>query len=444
MSGRMTEGSIRGHILRYALPLVLSNYFQLTYNAVDSIILGRTLGAEALAASGSAGPLMNFLILAISGLCIGASVILSENYGAGDMQGVRRAFRALLRLGLILALSVTVLTELLLPVILSWLRVSGSVQALSVTYLRFLLLGIPVTFLYNACASLLKSMGNAKLPLFALMISSCGNIVLDLVMIRLLGMGIAGAAVATVCAQCLSLALVGGWIMKRPDLRWNVREKGPGRDISLKILRDGGITALQQACQPVGKLMIQSQVNGLGVVGMAAFSAVGRMDDYACIPEQNLGSAAMVFLAQNRGGGQKQRLREGFMTALRLEALYGVMISLALFFLREGVMRLFVTDAEVIRAGSDYMALMAWFYLLPAMTNLCQGFFRGMHRMRVTLWGTICQITVRVIMTYILVPVCGLKGIAWASALGWILMLAWEVPMVIRSLRRLGGKADSR
>ena len=209
------------------------------------------------------------------------------------------------------------------------------------------------------------------------------------------------------------------------------------RELLRRTWQYGGVTALQQSCQPIGKLLIQGAVNSLGVDAMACFSAVGRMDDYACMPAQTISSAITTFMAQNRGAGKTERVRAGFLTGMKLEAAYGILIGLVTFFVRFPVMGLFVDAAQtaVIREGAAYLMWMSLFYFLPSMTNGVQGYFRGMGRMRMTLWGTITQISFRVLFVYLLTPSMGIPGVAFASALGWVCMLMLEVPFVVRGLR---------
>ena len=434
---RMTEGSIPGHLLRFGLPLLLSNMFQLTYNAVDSMILGRMVGEEALAAAGTAGPLMNLLVLAISGLCIGAGVIMSEFYGGKDMGGLRRELAVLLKTGGGGAAAIALAAELLLPWFLNLLRVPEELHSAAGIYLRWILPGIPALFAINALSTCIKSMGNAMAPLMILAGGSIVNMILDYVLVKL-GLGIQGAAAATLISQYLTAAALYLYLrIRMPQARPEKGEWKTDRALLARTLRDGGITALQQACQPIGKLMIQGAVNGLGVSAMAAFNAVTRMDDYACLPEQNLAASVTTFLAQNRGAGKKDRVRGGFRTGLAMEAVYGISVGLIVFLARTAVMGLFVDPSrtEVMDMGRAYLTYMAMFYILPAMTNLCQGFFRGMGRMQVTLWATLTQISIRVAVVLLMVSGSGLNAVAFGSAAGWLVMLAWEVPLLVRTMR---------
>lgn len=435
---KMTEGSIPGRLLGYAWPLVASNLFQLTYNAVDSVVVGQAVGKEALAAVGTSAPVTNLLVLGISGLCVGAGVIMSELFGKGNEKMLRRELATTMVSGGVLSVVLMVLGMAFAPLILRLLMVPDSVLPVSAAYLRIIFAGVPFTFLYNAMSYALRSVGDARTPLMFLVFSSILNGVLDVVLVWGLKLGVQASAAATVISQLLSALLCILYVRVRfPLLRIRRDEWKMDRELLRRTWQYGGVTALQQSCQPIGKLLIQGAVNSLGVDAMACFSAVGRMDDYACMPAQTISSAITTFMAQNRGAGKTERVRAGFLTGMKLEAAYGILIGLVTFFVRFPVMGLFVDAAQtaVIREGAAYLMWMSLFYFLPSMTNGVQGYFRGMGRMRMTLWGTITQISFRVLFVYLLTPSMGIPGVAFASALGWVCMLMLEVPFVVRGLR---------
>lgn len=438
----MTTGDARGHLWRYALPLMLGNWLQLAYNAVDSIIAGRFIGREALAAEGVAGPVMNLVILAITGLCLGAGVLMSEAFGAKDREGLRSTLATTLLFGAVLCTAVAALGAAAAPLLLRGLAVPQEIFPVTVLYLRVTFLGAPFTFFYNALAAGFKSVGDAKTPLKFLAFSALLNAGLDLVLIGGLGFGILCSALTTVAAEAASAALAGWYLVRRmPALcpapgQWRIDAKRLGR-----VLRYGSVTALQQAVQPIGKVLIQGQVNALGVAAIAAFNAVTRVDDFAFTPEQSIAQAITTYIAQNRGGNRRERIRPGFAAGLRLEAGYWLLVGSLTLALRRPILSLFVAGegaAEVTALGRRYLGLMAAFYLLPAMTNGFQGFYRGMGRMKTTLLGTFVQTSLRVAFTVLLAPRIGLPGIALACAAGWTAMLAFEVPYYFYCCRRLG------
>lgn len=435
----MTSGNIGRHLIRYAIPLVLGNLFQLSYHFFDAMIAGRWIGQQALAAEGAAGPVMNVLILGISGLSIGAGVLMSEFFGAGNMAKLKKELATVLVFGLMFSVSATVLGIALTHPLLRALKVPEEIFDMTATYLRIVFLGVPFTYFYNALSSALKSVGDSKTPLKFLMFSSLLNAALDVVLIGLMGFGIVCSAVTTVVAEGVSAALCMVYILRRvPEIAPEKKDWQPDKHLLAQTLKYGSVTALQQSCQPIGKLLIQGCVNGLGVEVMAAFNAVNRVDDFAFTPEQSISHAMTVFIAQNRGkaeadAGQQsaRRIRRGFYTGMALEAAYWVLICSAVLLLKRPLMSLFVkapASTGVIDTGVTYLGVMAFFYLFPAMTNGMQGYFRGCARMKVTLLGTLIQTSIRVLATYTLAPRLGMVGIAFACAMGWSAMLLFEIP----------------
>ena len=427
----MTEGSITKHLVDYSIPLILGNMFQLTYNAVDSIIAGRFIGKEALAAEGTASPVMNIVILGISGICMGASVLMSEFYGAGQKEKLKREMSTTVIFGCYFSVIIAILGGIFSKSLLGALGVPDEILGKAASYLSVIFLGAPFTYFYNAVSAALKSVGDSKTPLKFLAFSSILNAVLDLIFIGGLGFGIVCSAVTTVVAEAASAVLCIIYVYRKiPMLQLRRGEFTMDRQLLRQTLRYGSITALQQSCQPIGKLLIQGAVNPLGVDMIAAFNAVNRIDDYAFTPEQSISHGITTFVAQNRGAGRKERIRKGFRRGLMLEACYWVFICITITLFRRPLMGLFVTAGNegIVALGSSYLGLMALFYVFPAFTNGIQGFFRGMGNMTVTLLGTFVQTSLRVVFVYLLTPGIGLLGVAYACAIGWSVMLLVEVP----------------
>lgn len=440
----MTEGSPHSHLWRYALPLLLGNWLQLAYNAVDSIIAGRFIGKNALAAEGIASPVMNLVILAITGLCIGAGVLMSEYFGGKEWEQLRQSTATMLLCGTGVSVVAAVLCMAGTPGILKWMAVPEEIYDITVIYLRIIFLGMPFTFLYNALAAGLKSVGDSKTPLKFLAFSAILNAVLDLIFLGMFGFGIACSAVTTVAAEAFSAVLACCYMLRNVKELWPCREQWKiDRRMLKRILSYGGPTAFQQAVQPIGKVLIQGQVNALGVSTIAAFHAVTRVDDFACIPEQGIASSISTYIAQNRGAEKYDRIRKGFRAGIRLEVCYWLLIGTAAAVFRTPVTALFVTGEgadEVIHLGSRYLMNMSVFYLWPALTNGFQGFYRGMGKMYTTILGTVIQISIRTLCTYLLAPSVGITGIAFACVIGWSVMLMFEIPYYFVTCRKILGK----
>lgn len=435
----MTNGSALRHLWCYALPLMLSNWFQMGYNAVDSMIAGRFIGKDALAATGIASPVMNLVILSVAGLCLGAGILMSEMFGAHDFVSLRRQCSTTLVSGLFLSLLATGLGIAFTYPIMKALAVPEELLASTGIYLRITFLGTPFTFLYNAVSAVLKSIGDSKTPLKFLMFSSLLNAVLDIIFIGGLHFGIVCSATTTVIAEVCSSVLVLLYFTRRvPDLCPKKGEWVIDFPMLKNTLRFGGVAALQQSVQPIGKLLIQGQVNALGIDVIAAYNAVTRIDAFALTPEQSIAQAITTYIAQNRGAKKAGRIRHGFLLGMAMEFSYFLLIGTLTLVFRFPLMTLFVTGedaASVIAIGTGYLLFMSFFYLWPGMTNGVQGFFRGIGRLKITLIGTFLQTSVRVIMTYVLAPPLGIIGIALACVLGWTLMLLVELPLCLRTLR---------
>ena len=434
----MTEGGITRHLIDYSVPLILGNMFQLTYNAVDSIIAGRFIGKEALAAEGTASPVMNIIILGISGICIGASVLMSEFFGAGQREKLKREMSTTVIFGCYFSVAVALVGAFFSQPLLSALGVPEEILGRASSYLSVIFLGAPFTYFYNAVSAALKSVGDSRTPLKFLAFSSILNAVLDLIFIGGLGFGIICSAVTTVVAEAASAILCITYVYRKiPMLQLRRGEFTMDRQLLAQTLRYGSITALQQSCQPIGKLLIQGAVNPLGVDMIAAFNAVNRIDDYAFTPEQSISQGITTFVAQNRGAGRYERIRRGFRRGLMLEVCYWVFICAVTTLFRRPLMGLFVTAGNegIVALGGSYLGLMALFYVFPAFTNGIQGFFRGMGNMSVTLLGTFVQTSLRVLFVYILTPRIGITGVAYACAVGWSVMLLVEVPYYVWFVR---------
>jgi len=438
MISDFTQGGITGPLLSYTLPLILGNLFQLGYHAVDSIVIGRFSGDGALAAVGTADPVMNLFILGISGVCMGASVLMSNFFGSHDLDSLRKEMGTSLLLGSLFSIAVLILGLFGSETILRLMETPADVFQEANTYLRLILLGMPFTCVYQIYAASLRSVGDAQTPVFFLAVSSVLNGLLDVVFVGGFQMGAFGAGLATDIAESASALACVIYVRQRvPVLRLSAADLRLDRALLRKTLRYGSATAFQQCSQPIGKLFIQRMVNTLGVSAMAAFNIVGKIEDFALVPERSISNAMMTFTAQNDGAGHQERVKKGLARGLALELSYAVFIFAVIFLFHRPFLILFNEEPAVIEEGARYFSVMAFFYGLPALTNGMQGFFRGVKHMWVTLAGTLTQISVRVLFTFLLVPRMGLTGIAYACAIGWIAMLCLDGLYYIHLRKRL-------
>ena len=435
----MTEGSIPRHLLRYSIPAILGDLFQVTYNTVDSVIVGRYAGAGALAAVGVASPLMSIAMFFIIGMGIGASVLMSEFYGAGDARALRREFATTLAMGMAFSAAVALGLYILAGPLLRLVRTPQAILPDTVNYLRIVALGMIVTSLYNILAATSKSIGDTFTPLICLVAGSLANVGLDLWFVAGLGWGVAGAAWATVISQGCASALCAA-LLKRNEPILFASRKDFAVDGALlrRTVRYSAPSAMQQAGVYVGKLLVQSAVNPLGVSAIAAFNAVNRIDDYALIPERDIASGETVLVAQNHGAGKPERMRAGFRAAMLLETAYGLIVSVAVFALAEPLMRLFVAkeETEVVRLGVRYLRLMGFFYFMPGITNGLQGYMRAIGKLNLTMYVTYSQMFTRAAFTWLLIGRLGLDAVPLACAAGWLLMMVWEVGLMVKWHKR--------
>jgi putative MATE family efflux protein len=436
MKGNMTQGNIPNQIIGFAIPMILGNLFQLTYNAVDSIIVGRYAGEAELAAIGTANPIMNIVIFFIIGICLGASILMSEFFGAGDIAKLKREISTTMIAGILFTIVITLVGFISTPLILKLIQTPYEIIGMSSNYLRIIFCGLIFTFLYNVYASTLRSIGDSKTPIYFLIISSVLNGCLDMVFVAGMGMGVEGAGLATVIAEAVSCILCIVYVNKKvPLLRMKKAEFVFDKSLIGRTVNYSWATAMQQTVLQLGKVFIQGAVNPLGVDSIAAFNAVSRVDDFAFTPQQSIAQAMTVFIAQNRGACKEERIKEGFKKTLYIELGYWFILMIVVLVGAKSMMSLFVTNSasNVVALGSTYLKYMAFFYLLPAFTNWLQGYFRGMGNMKVTFYSTSIQMFFRVVFAYMFIRFVGFTGIAYACFGGWIAMILYEVPVYLKS-----------
>ena len=439
MTKDLTTGKIMPILVNFTVPLVLGNLFQLTYNAVDSIIVGHFVGKEALAAVGICNPVSTLMILFLNGLCMGASILMGIQYGAKDYETLHRQISTTLLSGAVFSFFLTLVCVIFAVPILLLLQVDPSIMDMTVQYLRIIFLGLMFTFLYNFFSSTLRALGDSASPLYFLIISAILNIFGDLFFVIVLKAGSNGCAISTVLSEALCCLFCIIYIQKKvPILRlgkkWLVFDAG----LLKKTIAYGWASAMQQATVQMGKIVIQALVNTMGVSVAAAFAVVNRIDDFAITPEQNIAHAMTALMAQNKGAGKNDRMREGFRCGMILELVYGAAVMLICLGFARPLMSLFVKDEEVIGHGVVYLHLIAVMYILPAITNSLQGFFRGIGDLKVTLMSSFTNMTVRVIAA---APMgllwnFGIEALPYSYLAGWIAMLLVETPLMLRIYRK--------
>lgn len=439
MTKDLTTGKIMPILVNFTVPLVLGNLFQLTYNAVDSIIVGHFVGKEALAAVGICNPVSTLMILFLNGLCMGASILMGIQYGAKDYETLHRQISTTLLSGAVFSFFLTLVCVIFAVPILLLLQVDPSIMDMTVQYLRIIFLGLMFTFLYNFFSSTLRALGDSASPLYFLIISAILNIFGDLFFVIVLKAGSNGCAISTVLSEALCCLFCIIYIQKKvPILRLGKKWLVFDARLLKKTIAYGWASAMQQATVQMGKIAIQALVNTMGVSVAAAFAVVNRIDDFAITPEQNIAHAMTALMAQNKGAGKNDRMREGFRCGMILELVYGAAVMLICLGFARPLMSLFVKDEEVIGHGVVYLHLIAVMYFLPAITNSLQGFFRGIGDLKVTLMSSFTNMTVRVIAAapMVLLWNFGIEALPYSYLAGWIAMLLVETPLMLRIYRK--------
>ena len=448
MTTDMTEGKIIPQLTGFTVPLILGNLFQLTYNAADSVIVGKFVGDDALAAVGTAGPVMNMVILFISGMCMGAGILMSTQYGAKKYAQLERQVSTAMIGGLGFSAAVTVLLLVFAHPLLVLLQVPQDIIGSAAVYLRIIFGGLIFTFIYNFFSNTLRALGDSRAPLIFLIISAALNVVLDLFFVLVLEWGVPGSALATVLSEALCCLFCLGYIKKKVPLlclgkKWKVFDRAVlGRTFSYGIT-----SALQQMCVQLGKICVQTIVNVQGVAFIAAFTAINRVDDFAMTPQQNIAHASTTFMAQNRGAGKIRRMKQGFYCTILLETIYTAVVLALVFLFSRQIMELFVGNdsEEVVTLGISYLELIAFMYVMPEATNIIQGFFRGLGDLKVTLVSTILNMSSRFLSAWVMIHIMhgGFDRLAWANFFGWVAMLAFQIPMIVCRWKKVFSEGEN-
>ena len=413
-------------MLRFAVPMILGNLLQQCYNIADTLIVGKFLGAEALAAVGSAFSLMTFLTSILLGLAMGSGTVFSIRFGQKNTHALREVILA----SFTLLGAITVILNVLIFIGIDWiiwaLRTPANLVEMMREYLLVIFAGMVGIFLYNFFASLLRSLGNSVIPLVFLAVSACINIGLDLWFVAGLNLGVAGAAKATVISQYVSgIGIAVYTKIKFPGLL----KKDETVRLRVSRVREitgfSAMTCLQQSIMNLGILAVQGLVNSFGTTIMAAFAAAVKIDAFAYLPVQDFGNAFSIFVAQNFGAKRMDRIKTGIRVAVFTSLTFGLFISLCVFVLAKPLMSLFIDAGEtaVIAEGVRYLRIEGSFYFLIGGLFLLYGLYRAIGKPGMSVILTIVSLGTRVALSYTLsaIPAFGVAGIWWSVPIGWLL-----------------------
>ena len=425
MQKQLTRGPVMPTMLRFAVPMILGDLLQQCYNIADTLIVGRFIGTGALAAVGSAFTLMTFLTSILLGLAMGSGTVFSIKFGQKDdaalKEGVLASFVLLAAVTAVLTAAVYIGFD----GILCFLRIPAELDSMMRSYLRIVFVGLAATFLYNYFAPLLRALGNSVVPLVFLGVSAGLNIALDLWFVCGLDWGVAGAAAATVLAQYVSGVGIAvytwcGFPLLREACRAKLR---PAR--VKEIASFSALTCVQQSVMNLGILAVQGLVNSFGTIVMAAFAAAVKIDAFAYLPVQDFGNAFSIFLAQNYGAQEKDRLKQGMRGAFAAAAVFSVAVSCVVYAFAAPLMRIFIDADEtaVIAEGVRYLHIEGAFYLGIGWLFLLYGLYRAVGRPGMSVVLTVISLGTRVVLAYALsaLPAIGVVGIWWSVPIGWFL-----------------------
>ncbi len=424
MERYLTKGSIGKSILLFSIPMILGNLLQQFYNVVDTYIVGKYIGSEALAAVGSSYTLMTFLTSILIGLCMGSGILFSMYFGAKKYEKMKISFFvSFVSIG-ILSIVLEILCFILLKYILIWLQIPKGIYLQTYQYLQIIFIGIFFTFIYNYFASMLRALGNSKVPLFFLGIAALVNVVLDIVFVLYFHLGVSGAAFATIISQAISgLGLAFYVLFFKKDILPERKHFLFDKQIFKKLKDYSLMTCLQQGIMNFGILMIQGLVNSFGIAVMSAFSAAVKIDSFAYMPVQDFGNAFSTFVAQNKGAKQEKRIQQGLKVASIMALIFCIFISLGVCLYSKELMMLFISKKQmnIIQIGMTYLKTEGSFYIGIGCLFLLYGYYRGVGKMKMSLILTIVSLGTRVVLAYILAPLFGVEMIWWAIVIGWLL-----------------------
>lgn len=424
-------------ILLFSLPIMAGNLLQQLYNTADSVIVGQFVSQEALGAVGTCAPLTILFIALALGLSTGASILVSQLYGARQLEEMRKSVSTALILLTILGVIMTVLGVLVAKPLLKYaLSVPDSVLDMAALYLRIYALGLVFQFVYNIVAAILRSVGDSRATLYFLLISSLVNIVLDLIFVAVFHWNVAGAAVATVISQgCSAVVSVIYMFRKYEMLRFRRGEFLFSSDYCLTTLKLGIPVALQQCVISMGQLFVQRLVNHYGTNMMSAFTAANRMENYVMIPIFGFNAGLNVYVGQNVGAGNPERVRRGFRQTVAMSAVFCVILSLVMLTLGGQIVRIFGISGEALDLGRQYVRCEAPFFIVFAVYQVAAATLQGAGDVSFATFCTLESLVVRIVLSYILAYYTPMSY----TAIWWSMFIGWGVALIPAYIRYFSG-----
>ncbi|AJP11844.1 TPA: MATE family efflux transporter [Clostridioides difficile] len=421
----LTTGHEGKSIFFFAMPMLIGSLFQQLYNTADSIIVGRFIGKEAMAAVSGANPIMFLLVAALMGVSLGFSILVSQFYGSGDLKKVKATIDTTYILLFIGSILISILGIVFGGPMLKLMNTPESIFAQSKLYLTIIFSGILFSAGYNSVSAILRGLGDSVTPLYFLIIATILNIVLDLTFIVVLRMGVEGVALATIMAQAVSFIISIIYLNKRHEV---LKFKIKGIVYDNKIFKDGlrlGLpSGVQQMLFSIGNMALQFLVNSYGTSAMAAFGAGLRIENFISLPIMNLGSAVSTFVAQNIGAGENERVKKGIRESIKMTLVLAVTVIALILLFRENLIALFNTDKDVIKIGSSYLFIIGPFFLFIGTSFVLSSAMKGAGDSMFALISSIVSLWLgRLPASYMLSKFFGTDGIWMGIPFGWTLGL---------------------
>lgn len=439
MTNTMTEGNPLKLILKFALPLLLGNLLQQTYNMVDAAIVGRYLGTDALAGVGASSS-VQFLVMGFCiGICLGFAIPVAQRFGADDHKAMREYIFQGAMLAAGIAAVCTILCAVLCSNILHLLSTPDNIYDNAYAYLFVLFLGIPFNILYNYQASILRAVGNSKTPFFFLAFSTVLNIALDLLCIIVFQWGCQGAAIATISAQAVSGSCCFFYIVKKYDfLHPRKEEMHMDGHKTGTLLAMGLPMGLQFSITAIGSMVMQSANNSLGSVYVSGFTAGARIKQFAMCPFDAIASAVSTFCGQNLGAGKYDRIKQGIRNGAMVGISYGAFIGLILIFFGRTMSLLFIssTEAAVLDASAKYLRCMGYFFWALGILNVFRMSTQGLGYSGRAVYGGAIEMIARIIVSVFFVPIYGYTAICFADQCAWVSACIYIVPTCLFCLKK--------
>ena len=420
----MTEGNIWMHMLRFSIPMAIGLLFQQLYNTVDTLVVGQFVGQQAQAAVGSTGPIINTIVGFCAGLATGASVVISQRYGAHDREGLEKAVHTTVALTFIVSLVATAFGQLIIEPMLRFMQTPEDVMPESGTYLSIYFAGISGVLFYNLGSGILRAVGDSRRPLFFLVISALLNTALDLLFVLAFHMGVDGVAYATILSQILSALLTLFTLTREKGdygIRW--RKVRIDRGSLSMILKLGLPSSIQAAVTSFSNVFVQSYINAFGSACMAGYGVYGKIDAFALIPVQSISMSSTTFVGQNWGASQPGRAREGVRTATVMSLISTAVLGLLVFVLARPLMGFFSPEEEVVEYGIRFIRIVTPFYIAICFNQIYAGALRGVGDATMP---TVIMLASFVVFRQIYLAVtkalgAGFIAVALAYPVGWIL-----------------------